>query len=76
MHFRQGKNWIGFVSGFKGSLTLNDCARDVISAGRSSLLAIGVESVVGDFEAGHVLQLRTLRGMRLLAEYLNSQAVI
>ena len=59
------KNWIGFVSGYRGSLTLNDCARDVILAGRSSLLAIGINAVTGDFEAGQVVQVKDSSGREI-----------
>ncbi len=50
------QRWIKF-SKAKGKLVINTCAVDVLSKGKVSLLAIGVDKVVGDFDKGDIVEI-------------------
>ena len=70
------KNWIGFASGYSGSIKVNDCARPIILEGRSSLLAVGITEVLGEFSAGQVIQVRDSADNEIargLSEYSSKQ---
>ena len=41
----------------KGRIAINERAKDVLSKGRSSLLAVGIEEVSGTFDKGDVVQI-------------------
>ena len=55
------KLWIGFAVGSKGSIVVDEGARVALKNGKS-LLAIGVREVIGDFEAGSPVEVRTEKG--------------
>jgi glutamate 5-kinase len=50
------ERWIKF-SKEKGQIKVNECARKVLLEGKSSLLAIGIDSVAGDFDKGDIIKI-------------------
>jgi len=50
------EGWIKF-SNSKGKILVNECAVDVLSKGKSSLLAVGIDSVSGEFKKGDVVEI-------------------
>ena len=48
--------WIKFAKA-KGKIVVNQCAKDVLLKGKSSLLAVGIEKVSGDFEKNDVIEI-------------------
>ncbi|MEZ4813904.1 MAG: glutamate 5-kinase [Bdellovibrionota bacterium] len=59
------KHWIGAVSGFKGVLILNEGAATALLAKHASLLAVGIVSLKGNFQAGDVVSIQNERGDEL-----------
>lgn len=55
------KLWIGFAVGSQGEITVDSGARAALEQGKS-LLAIGVRSVSGDFDAGAPVEVRGADG--------------
>jgi glutamate 5-kinase len=58
--------WLGYAAAMKGVLTVDDGAAAAITAGKKSLLAVGVTAVEGDFQAGEPVAIRSAEG-RVLA---------
>lgn len=56
------KRWIGLTARPAGSVTINECAVDVLRNRGKSLLAVGVTDVTGRFERGEVLLVRDAQG--------------
>ena len=52
------KLWIGFAVGSAGEVVVDDGARAALERGKS-LLAIGVREVIGSFDAGEPVEVRT-----------------
>lgn len=50
------ERWIKF-SKAHGKIIVNSCAKDVLVKGKSSLLAVGVEKVVGNFEKNEIVEI-------------------
>jgi len=53
------KRWIKF-SKAKGKVIINERAQDVLIRGKSSLLAIGINKVLGDFNEGDVIEINDI----------------
>lgn len=51
------KRWIAFFDRPRGSLMVDDGARNAIAADGRSLLSPGIRSVIGEFEAGDVVSI-------------------
>lgn len=49
------KRWIGYTVAPAGRLVVDDGARDAILGGGGSLLAVGVQSVIGEFRQGEAV---------------------
>jgi glutamate 5-kinase len=58
--------WLGYAAGLRGALVVDAGAAWAITEGRKSLLAVGVTSVDGDFEAGEPVAIKGADG-RVLA---------
>lgn len=56
------KRWIAHASQVSGRLRVNDGAREVLLAGRASLLAAGVVGLEGDFERDDVVAIADAQG--------------
>jgi glutamate 5-kinase len=56
------KRWIGLTARPRGHLVVDDGARRALLGGASSLLAIGVVEVVGEFGKGDVVAIRDREG--------------
>jgi len=50
------ERWVKF-SKAKGKIIVNSCACDVLAKGKCSLLAVGVDKVIGDFDSGDVVEI-------------------
>ena len=59
---RARKRWIGLTARPRGHYVVDDGARRAIETGTTSLLAIGVVDVVGEFEKGDVVGIRDTSG--------------
>lgn len=57
------KRWIGFTAQPRGSLVLDDGARQAIERRGRSLLPIGVRDASGDFQKGDIVSLVDVRGI-------------
>lgn len=57
------KLWIAFAQGAKGRIVVDDGARRALLNNGGSLLAAGVRSVEGDFEAGEAVEVVGLDGV-------------
>ncbi len=56
------KRWIGLTARPRGHLIVDPGARTALEQGDKSLLAIGIVSIVGEFEKGDVVGVRDLEG--------------
>ncbi len=71
------KRWIGLTARPKGHLVVDSGARKALETGRTSLLAIGVVEVVGEFDKGDVVAVRDGTGLefaRGLTNYATAEA--
>jgi len=68
------KRWIGFTAQPRGHLILDPGACRAITSNGSSLLAIGVVDVVGDFIKGDIVGLRSKEGRELARGLTNYSA--
>jgi glutamate 5-kinase len=71
------KRWIGLTARPRGHLVVDAGARLALESGKTSLLAIGVVEVVGDFEKGDVVAVRDAEGLefaRGLSNYATAEA--
>ena len=59
------KRWIAFFDKPKGSVTVDDGARNAILEKGSSLLAKGITGFAGNFQAGHIIDIKQSDGMAL-----------
>ena len=60
------ERWIGFASGYSGTVIINDCTRSAFQKGEKiSLLPIGVTAVRGDFEAKAIVSIQDSSGREL-----------
>jgi glutamate 5-kinase len=59
---RARKRWIGLTARPRGHYVVDDGARRAIEKGTTSLLAIGVVDVIGEFEKGDVVGIRDSSG--------------
>lgn len=50
------ERWIKF-SNTKGKIIVNECAEGVLQKGKSSLLAVGIEKINGNFEKNDIIQI-------------------
>lgn len=57
-YLSEKKRWIGYATNIVGKLIVNDGAKNAILEKESSLLPIGVISVVNDFKRGEVVSIR------------------
>jgi glutamate 5-kinase len=57
------KRWIGFTAQPRGSLVLDDGARQAIERQGRSLLPIGVRDAAGEFQKGDIVALVDVRGI-------------
>ncbi|MFH1645475.1 MAG: glutamate 5-kinase [Candidatus Omnitrophota bacterium] len=65
------KSWLAFAPKSKGALVLDEGAKvAVVSSGRS-LLAAGIKSVSGIFEAGDVVEIKDIDGNRIARGVVN-----
>jgi glutamate 5-kinase len=71
------KRWIGLTARPRGHYVVDAGARQALESGSRSLLAIGVISVVGEFEKGDVVGIRDANGQefaRGLTNYATAEA--
>jgi glutamate 5-kinase len=71
------KRWIGLTARPRGHFVVDAGARRALETGSKSLLAIGIVSVVGDFEKGDVVGIQDAEGFefaRGLTNYATSEA--
>ncbi len=59
------KRWIGLTARPRGHYVVDDGARRALESGSSSLLAIGIVEVAGEFDKGDVVGIRDLTGQRV-----------
>jgi len=59
---RARKRWIGLTARPRGHYVVDDGARRALESGSSSLLAIGIVEVVGEFDKGDVVGIRDPNG--------------
>jgi glutamate 5-kinase len=74
---RARKRWIGLTARPRGHYVVDDGARRALESGSSSLLAIGIVEVAGEFDKGDVVGIRDLTGRefaRGLTNYATSDA--
>jgi glutamate 5-kinase len=74
---RARKRWIGLTARPRGHFVVDDGARRALLGGASSLLAIGIVEVVGEFGKGDVVAIRDRDGhefARGLTNYTNAEA--
>lgn len=57
-HLPEKKRWIGYATNIVGKLIVNNGAKNAILTKDSSLLPIGVISVINDFKRGEVVSIR------------------
>lgn len=57
-HLSEKKRWIGYATNIIGKLIVNNGAKNAILTKDSSLLPIGVISVINDFKRGEVVSIR------------------
>ena len=62
---RARKHWIAFTLHPKGSVMVDEGAATALSAGRSSLLPVGVLGVRGDFRVGDAIRIESRDGSEL-----------
>ena len=62
---RARKRWIGLTARPRGHYVVDDGARQALESGSSSLLAIGIVEVVGEFDKGDVVGIRDPAGQRV-----------
>ncbi|MEA2036199.1 MAG: glutamate 5-kinase [Nanoarchaeota archaeon] len=53
------ERWIKF-SKSKGKLVINECAREVLLEGKASLLAIGIDEVIGSFKKSDIVKINDI----------------
>ncbi len=53
------ERWVKF-SKAKGRIVVNECAQDVLLKGKSSLLAVGVDGISGDFDKGDIVDINDM----------------
>jgi len=53
---RNKERWIKF-SKPQGKIMINECAHNVLSGGKSSLLAVGVEKIIGNFNKNDIIEI-------------------
>ena len=68
---RQRKQWIAYAASPKGSITVNDGAKLRLVQEGKSLLPAGVVEVAGDFQAGDLVQILDLDGLRFAQGFVN-----
>ncbi len=56
------KRWLAFVSNAHGKIFLDSGGISIVSKGKSSILAVGVVSVKGNFKAGDFVEVGPLKG--------------
>src|SRR3989338_3019646 len=61
----QRQRWIRYFHRPKGSVIIDDGAAEAILQKGKSLLAVGVKKIEGEFEAGALLTVQTLKGKRI-----------
>lgn len=61
-HHRARKRWIGLTARPRGHYVVDDGARRALESGSSSLLAIGIVEVEGQFDKGDVVGIRDQAG--------------
>ena len=62
LRLRSRKRWIAHASQVSGRIRVNEGAREVLLAGRASLLAAGVVGLEGDFERDDVVAIADTQG--------------
>jgi glutamate 5-kinase len=65
------KRWIGFTTAPAGMLTLDDGAVRAVRESGTSLLAVGITSLTGDFESGGVVGLQSTAGVEFARGLVN-----
>jgi glutamate 5-kinase len=71
------KRWIGLTARPRGHFVVDEGARHALASGTKSLLAIGITSVVGEFEKGDVVSMHDPAGQefaRGLTNYTRAEA--
>lgn len=53
------ERWIKF-SKEKGKIAVNECAQNVLLEGKSSLLAVGIDKISGDFKKGDIVMINNI----------------
>lgn len=56
------RRWIGLTARPRGHYIVDQGAREALLNGRSSLLAIGIVEIIGDFEKGDIVGIRDQQG--------------
>jgi glutamate 5-kinase len=65
------KRWIGLTARPRGQIVVDKGARFALETGDKSLLAIGIVSIVGEFEKGDVVGIRDLEGTEFARGLIN-----
>ena len=77
-HVRGRRRWIGAAAHVEGAIVVDDGAVNAMTQRGSSLLAIGIRSIDGEFGRGAVVTLRDLRGREIargLTNYPSSEVL-
>jgi len=59
---QQKKSWLAFAPKSKGSIKVDDGAKAALIKANKSLLAAGIKTISGDFDAGDVVSIANLAG--------------
>ncbi len=71
---RSRKRWIAFGASVRGSITVNDGAREMICGGGKSLLAAGITDVSGGFSSGDLVKVLDQQGNQFARGLVNYSA--
>jgi len=72
------RRWIAYAAGVRGRVIVNAGARDALTGGKASLLASGVTSVEGEFDAAEVVSIVDASGLefaRGISDYSRGDAL-
>ena len=70
-YLSEKKRWIGYATNIIGKLIVNDGAKEAILNKESSLLPIGVVSILNDFKRGEVVSIRDINDVEFARGIVN-----
>lgn len=59
------EKWIGYASGERGRITVNECAAEALLDKGASLLPVGITSVTGEFKQGDIVSIADESGEKI-----------